>query len=1312
MHCLITRIALIFSVGFLVCSHAKAQDCGPWLNVGAWQVTFSITGMGSGKPTASGGSQYTWTISQNGSGSALLSPSKMQCPTQLGWGGIASGTGSANDQGVNGVCGDGDTLSVTGSGAGYGPVQITIDAAQNSYTFSPYLDVFAAWSWGATLCGPGWSFNQPILITPVNPVTPGPIVPFTGLTFPLPATVGVITQSNLSFTALSWFGVPTQFTISYTLTPILSDNDNSNVDNPCPKEGGSSIACQNQSLGEDVPIAGTVFFLHYESDRAPGASGANHIAMADAGMIGGWTLNVHHAYDPSSNTLFMGDGGQRRAWQLGSSSTYGGNLLVASKDGSEVYVFSSAGRHLKTLKPLTGVPKYEFSYDAAGNLTAVTDETGNATMIHRNASEEAVGIVSPYAQATTLSMDNNNFLSQVKDPLGNAVEFGNGPTGLLLKRTDANQYVYTFVYDNTGKLTSDTDPLGGSTTLTRTNSSTGYSVGTTTSLGRTSTFVVTNSQSLGEDFANTWPNGLVATSSSTQMSGTLSEKTILPSGTTDSRIMAADPRWGLQTPVLQSEALTRGSLTMNKSATRSVALGTAGGPFSVSAQLDTTTINGRTYTSAFNALSKSYVNTTPQKRTVTTVLDSLERISSSQVGTLLPVSYSYDTYGRLSTISQGARTVNLAYDPTGFLISVTDPLKLPTTFTHDADGRLLTTTLPDGRVITLAYDANGNVTSVTPAGKSAHGFAFTAVNDVTAYTPPVISGAGASKYMYDLDRELTSITRPDGQTVKYTYDPAGRVSSTTTPNETINFAYNAITGSLSGASISTGETIAYGYNGPLPTSATWSGAMTGSVSRTYDNNFWVISEGIDNGNAINFTYDNDGLLTNAGALAVTADPSDGRVLEITLGDAKEIRTYDVFGDLATYTANFGSTVLYTVAITRDADGRVSTETETIGSKTSTFGYSYDLAGRLTGVQEDGASVSSYTYDTNSNRLTATSPQAGLAGTYDSQDRLLTYGDASFSYAANGELASQSVGLQSTSYQYDVRGNLVAATLSDGTEITYIIDPENHRVGKEVNGVLQSGFLYDGNRIVAQLNGSNAIVSQFIYASGGITPDYMVSGGINYIIISDRLGSPRLVVNTTTGAVIEQVSYDEFGTIVSDTNPGFQPFAFAGGLYDQDLELVRLGARDYSPAIGRWTTKDPILFKGGDTNLYGYVLMDPVNATDPSGRRPNPFTAIGDWYTSLRTSIQNSLDSWQSEISNFMKITPHCTCQENPGGGEGVTPGDLEWGIANHVASELAGEVVESDPLGPTMTAVEGAGKLAELRIILQQWANRIGCAGN
>ncbi|MGE0761849.1 MAG: RHS repeat-associated core domain-containing protein [Bdellovibrionales bacterium] len=42
------------------------------------------------------------------------------------------------------------------------------------------------------------------------------------------------------------------------------------------------------------------------------------------------------------------------------------------------------------------------------------------------------------------------------------------------------------------------------------------------------------------------------------------------------------------------------------------------------------------------------------------------------------------------------------------------------------------------------------------------------------------------------------------------------------------------------------------------------------------------------------------------------------------------------------------------------------------------------------------------------------------------------------------------------------------------------------------------------------------------------------------------------------------------------------------------------ARDYDPETGRFTSKDPILFGGGDTNLFGYVANDPVNWVDPSG----------------------------------------------------------------------------------------------------------------
>jgi RHS repeat-associated protein len=79
-----------------------------------------------------------------------------------------------------------------------------------------------------------------------------------------------------------------------------------------------------------------------------------------------------------------------------------------------------------------------------------------------------------------------------------------------------------------------------------------------------------------------------------------------------------------------------------------------------------------------------------------------------------------------------------------------------------------------------------------------------------------------------------------------------------------------------------------------------------------------------------------------------------------------------------------------------------------------------------------------------------------------------------------------------------------------------------------------------------------------------------------------------------------MDYDEWGRVILDTNPGFQPFGFDGGLYDQQTGFVRLGARDYDAAIGRWTTKDPILFGGGSFNLYAFVYNDPVNTPDPTG----------------------------------------------------------------------------------------------------------------
>lgn len=184
------------------------------------------------------------------------------------------------------------------------------------------------------------------------------------------------------------------------------------------------------------------------------------------------------------------------------------------------------------------------------------------------------------------------------------------------------------------------------------------------------------------------------------------------------------------------------------------------------------------------------------------------------------------------------------------------------------------------------------------------------------------------------------------------------------------------------------------------------------------------------------------------------------------------------------------------------------------------------------------------------------------------------------------------------------GNLRSVTLPDGTQIDYVIDGKNRRIGKKVNGSLVQGFLYaDQLKPVAELDDSNNVVSRFVYGSRVTVPDYMIKGGSTYRIITDQLGSPRLIIDVNTGAVAERLDNDEFGFVLNDTNPGFQPFGFGGGIYDSQTKLVRFGLRDYDAEIGRWTSKDLVLFLGGDTNLFSYVLNDPINSTDPKGLYP-------------------------------------------------------------------------------------------------------------
>jgi RHS repeat-associated protein len=638
---------------------------------------------------------------------------------------------------------------------------------------------------------------------------------------------------------------------------------------------------------------------------------------------------------------------------------------------------------------------------------------------------------------------------------------------------------------------------------------------------------------------------------------------------------------------------------------RTVTLSDPNNLLSLTSQTDTLTLNGRTATSTYSATTKAFTDQSPAGRQSTTTIDAQGRVVREQVDSLEPVAFAYDTRGRLSTVTQGtggaARTSTFTYNPQGFLATITDPLSRTVGFTYDLVGRVLTQTLPDGRVIQTTYDANGNVASITPPSRPAHGFAYTPVDLEDTYTPPDLGiGTVATTYAYNQDRQLTTITRPDGQSLTMSYEPTtGRLTTLTEPRGQSIFSYNS-SGQVSGIASPGGVSLGYTYDGSLLTGSTWSGPIAGSVTRTYDTDFRVATESINGGSSVTFQYDPDSLLTGAGALTLTRNAQHGLLTGTTLGNVTDSYTYSTFGEFATYQASYNSSPLLNVQYTRDALGRITQKVETVGGTTTTTVYDYDQAGRLANVTQDGTLAAHYEYDANGNRLSVTRSGSGtVSGSYDAQDRLVSYGAVSYTYTANGDLLSTTSGTETTTYSYDVFGNLTNVRLPNGNQIEYVIDGQNRRIGKRVNGTLTQGFLYSSQlRPAAELDGSGTVVSRFVYGTKINVPEYMVKASTTYRLVTDHLGSVRLVVDTTSGAIVERIDYDEFGQIILDTNPGFQPFGYAGGIYDLHTKLARFGFRDYDAFIGRWTTKDLIRF-GGGLNLYAYV-DSPMNLIDPLG----------------------------------------------------------------------------------------------------------------
>lgn len=882
----------------------------------------------------------------------------------------------------------------------------------------------------------------------------------------------------------------------------------------------------------------------------------------------------------------------------------GDETVIPSEDGAEVYVFDPVGRHLRTQSALTGAVLERFRYDAAGRLSEIENADGLVTRIEHDPQGNPAAIVSPFGQRTLLTVDAHGYLATITDPAGETVTLGHGPGGLLESFQDPRANASHFAYDALGRLTVDADAAGGSMSLERFRVFDDYGVFQQTAEGR----------SKGRMVSRFW-NGDVLHTNTDSRSGTMTRvetpagraRDIGPDGTVSEAVSGGDPVWGFVVPVEATRTTRTPSGLALSSATRATAgLADIEDPLSLTFRRIETTVNGRLFTADYDAVSRRATSTSAEGRRSFSLHDARGRVVSAGVTGMASAQVSYDPLGRPVAVAQGSgageRRTLFAYDSGGFLARVTDPLGHALSLERDAAGRVLRQVLPDGRELRFAYDAAGNVTSVTPPGRPPHTFTFTPVDLTAGYAPPAAGlGRSATTYSYDRDRKVTSVVRPDGQAVSLTYETTGRLHTLAFSRGALTYSY-PLSGSEQVRRIEAPEGVQldYSYDGFLPLRTTWSGPVAGSVERVYDANFRVTELRVD-GIGVPFAHDRDGLLTRAGTLSILRSPDNGLLTGTQAGAVSTAMTYDEFGEPATMAATLEGVPVYSTAYTRDPLGRIKEKQETLAGTASLFAYSYDEAGRLTEVKRDGASISSLAYDANSNRIRRTTPQGQVAATYDDQDRLLTFGDLTFTYTANGELASKSQNGHAVTYDYDELGNLRGVVLEDGTKVDYLIDGQNRRIGKKVNGALGQAFLYQSSlNPAAQLDGAGTLVARFVYGTRANTPDLILKGGRTYRVLTDHLGSPRLIIDSETGNVAQRLDYDEWGKVTLDTNPGFQPFGFAGGLYDPQTGLIRFGARDYDPEVGRWTAKDPILFSAEEPNLYGYVMEDPVNFLDPAG----------------------------------------------------------------------------------------------------------------
>ena len=530
---------------------------------------------------------------------------------------------------------------------------------------------------------------------------------------------------------------------------------------------------------------------------------------------------------------------------------------------------------------------------------------------------------------------------------------------------------------------------------------------------------------------------------------------------------------------------------------------------------------------------------------------------------------------------------------------------------------------------TMRYDDDGNLVSVESPGLEEDTNTYSGGNLIQTVT----GGNGTYEYTYDTTykHRLKSVTN-DLITQSMGYDASGNVTSTTlsgSGGKTISTsaAYGGSQNRLTSITDATGATVTYGYSNvdsqmmALPTSITDpNGTVTTS---SYDSNYRVTQTGIANvaglvynyssGNlssvkrtnnasseqTYSFTYDAFGNMTalkvGTQTLATyTYGAGNGLLMSQTYANGDSVSfTYDNLGRTKTATYSDGRVLTYVY----NGEGNLHSVTETNGSATVTYLYTYDSIGRLiSSEQKNGSTTTLRTHQTYNeyNQLKKQGWQMGSAGyseeyTYNSADgslatmktgvgntltmgydglrrlstvsggpfnRTYTYRDISSSKTTM-QVSGLSYSLGSGmnfGYTYDDLGNIETYTAPDGGVITYTYDAQGQLL--QAAGDTTYNYTYDTVGNILTANGhsytyGNSNWKDLLTAYDGETITYDNSGnpisyynGTRWALTWDNGRSLTRAVSTSTAV---DFTYDLSGLRTSKTVGGVEHnYLYAGG----------------------------------------------------------------------------------------------------------------------------------------------------------------------